>query len=171
MSQRTPPKSKTTARTLLGLATWGIAARLRSLQTSLHGRRGVLVGRDGDPPAPLHALLVQDLVLPAGRLVALELRHRVAGTRLVPLLVRLRGARSQRESEHREEEHPSGHEAHDTMRPHMLKTTIAGSLPKPAWLAKPESLWAPWLLDGDALAQGKQDAVVLALRDQADAGI
>src|SRR5215467_4930555 len=57
------------------------------------------------------------------------------------------------------------------MRPHMLKTTIAGSLPKPAWLAKPESLWAPWLLDGSALAQGKEDAVVLALRDQEDAGI
>src|SRR5262245_41097876 len=57
------------------------------------------------------------------------------------------------------------------MRRHMLKTTIAGSLPKPAWLAKPESLWAPWLLDGSALAQGKQDAVVLALRDQEDAGI
>jgi len=53
----------------------------------------------------------------------------------------------------------------------MLKTTIAGSLPKPAWLAKPESLWAPWLLDGSALHQGKQDAVVLALRDQEDAGI
>jgi 5-methyltetrahydropteroyltriglutamate--homocysteine methyltransferase len=53
----------------------------------------------------------------------------------------------------------------------MLKTTIAGSLPKPAWLAKPESLWAPWLLDGGALAQGKEDAVVLALRDQENAGI
>jgi 5-methyltetrahydropteroyltriglutamate--homocysteine methyltransferase len=53
----------------------------------------------------------------------------------------------------------------------MLKTTIAGSLPKPVWLAKPESLWAPWLLDGNALAQGKEDAVVLALRDQEDAGI
>ena len=57
------------------------------------------------------------------------------------------------------------------MRRQMLKTTIAGSLPKPAWLAKPESLWAPWLLDGEALAQGKQDAVLLALRDQEDAGI
>jgi len=53
----------------------------------------------------------------------------------------------------------------------MLETTIAGSLPKPAWLAKPESLWAPWLLDGSALAQGKEDAVLLALRDQEDAGI
>ncbi len=57
------------------------------------------------------------------------------------------------------------------MRRDMLRTTIAGSLPKPAWLAKPESLWAPWLLDGASLAQGKEDAVVLALRDQEGAGI
>ncbi len=53
----------------------------------------------------------------------------------------------------------------------MLKTTIAGSLPKPAWLAAPETLWAPWLLEGRALAEGKQDAVVLALREQEEAGI
>ena len=53
----------------------------------------------------------------------------------------------------------------------MLKTTIAGSLPKPAWLATPESLWAPWLLEGRALEEGKRDAVVLALRDQERAGI
>jgi 5-methyltetrahydropteroyltriglutamate--homocysteine methyltransferase len=53
----------------------------------------------------------------------------------------------------------------------MLKTTIAGSLPKPAWLATPESLWAPWLLAGRALEEGKRDAVVLALHDQERAGI
>jgi 5-methyltetrahydropteroyltriglutamate--homocysteine methyltransferase len=53
----------------------------------------------------------------------------------------------------------------------LLKTTIAGSLPKPAWLAEPLALWAPWKLDGDALAQGKQDAVRLALFDQEHAGI
>jgi 5-methyltetrahydropteroyltriglutamate--homocysteine methyltransferase len=53
----------------------------------------------------------------------------------------------------------------------MLETTIAGSLPKPAWLATPESLWAPWLLEGRALEEGKRDAVVLALRDQERAGI
>src|SRR5262245_13383698 len=57
------------------------------------------------------------------------------------------------------------------MQPAMLKTTIAGSLPKPAWLATPESLWAPWLLEGRALEQGKQDAVILALHDQEHAGI
>jgi 5-methyltetrahydropteroyltriglutamate--homocysteine methyltransferase len=54
---------------------------------------------------------------------------------------------------------------------HILRTTIAGSLPKPAWLAEPVALWAPWKLDGDALAQGKQDAVRLALFDQEHAGI
>ena len=53
----------------------------------------------------------------------------------------------------------------------MLRTTIAGSLPKPAWLATPRTLWAPWLLDGPALDEGKRDAVVLALRDQEEAGI
>jgi len=53
----------------------------------------------------------------------------------------------------------------------ILKTTIAGSLPKPAWLAEPLALWAPWKLEGDALAQGKQDAVRLALFDQEHAGI
>jgi 5-methyltetrahydropteroyltriglutamate--homocysteine methyltransferase len=53
----------------------------------------------------------------------------------------------------------------------LLQTTIAGSLPKPAWLAEPLALWAPWKLDGDALAQGKHDAVRLALFDQEHAGI
>ena len=52
-----------------------------------------------------------------------------------------------------------------------LTTTICGSLPKPAWLAQPQALWAPWLLDGEALAEGKRDAVRLALRDQERAGI
>ena len=53
----------------------------------------------------------------------------------------------------------------------MLRTTIAGSLPKPAWLARPNMLWAPWLLEGRALEEGKQDAVRLAFRDQEEAGI
>jgi len=53
----------------------------------------------------------------------------------------------------------------------LIPTTIAGSLPKPAWLAEPKALWAPWKLEGDALAQGKQDAVRLALFDQEHAGI
>jgi 5-methyltetrahydropteroyltriglutamate--homocysteine methyltransferase len=53
----------------------------------------------------------------------------------------------------------------------LLQTTIAGSLPKPNWLAAPDQLWAPWLLEGDALADGKLDAVRLVLRDQERAGI
>ena len=53
----------------------------------------------------------------------------------------------------------------------MLETTIAGSLPKPAWLAKPRMLWAPWQLDGEALIEAKRDATVLILKQQEDAGI
>jgi 5-methyltetrahydropteroyltriglutamate--homocysteine methyltransferase len=54
---------------------------------------------------------------------------------------------------------------------HLLQTTIAGSLPKPPWLAPPSQLWAPWLLEGEALVEGKRDAVRLVLRDQERAGI
>jgi 5-methyltetrahydropteroyltriglutamate--homocysteine methyltransferase len=53
----------------------------------------------------------------------------------------------------------------------MLETTIAGSLPKPEWLAPPSVLWAPWRLEGRALEEGKRDAVLLALRAQEQAGI
>lgn len=53
----------------------------------------------------------------------------------------------------------------------ILQTTIVGSLPKPAWLAEPAKLWAPWKLEGEALAEGKRDAVRLVLRDQEKAGI
>src|SRR3984957_3673025 len=53
----------------------------------------------------------------------------------------------------------------------VLETTIAGSLPKPAWLAEPKKLWAPWRLEGEALADAKRDATILALKLQEDAGI
>ena len=53
----------------------------------------------------------------------------------------------------------------------MFPTTIAGSLPKPAWLAEPDKLWAPWKLAGDDLAAGKLDATLLAIKEQEDAGI
>jgi 5-methyltetrahydropteroyltriglutamate--homocysteine methyltransferase len=53
----------------------------------------------------------------------------------------------------------------------MLKTTIAGSLPKPRWLAEPERLWAPWKLAGPELEQAKLDATILAVKLQEDAGI
>lgn len=57
------------------------------------------------------------------------------------------------------------------MKQPILQTTIAGSLPKPAWLAEPKKLWAPWKLQNDVLIEGKRDAVRLALRDQENAGI
>ena len=45
----------------------------------------------------------------------------------------------------------------------MLETTIAGSLPKPAWLAEPEKLWAPWRLSGAELEAGQRDAALVVL--------
>ena len=53
----------------------------------------------------------------------------------------------------------------------MLRTTIAGSLPKPQWLAEPEKLWAPWRLSGAELEQAQRDAVLVALKEQEAAGI
>ena len=53
----------------------------------------------------------------------------------------------------------------------MLETTIAGSLPKPAWLAEPRMLWAPWQLEGEALVEAKRDATLLVLKEQEHAGI
>ncbi|MEQ8442468.1 MAG: methionine synthase [Alphaproteobacteria bacterium] len=53
----------------------------------------------------------------------------------------------------------------------MIRTTVAGSLPKPGWLAETEKLWAPWRLDGDALARGKQDAALVWIKLQEEAGI
>jgi len=53
----------------------------------------------------------------------------------------------------------------------VLETTIAGSLPKPAWLAEPRKLWPAWRQEGEALADAKRDATILALKLQEDAGI
>jgi 5-methyltetrahydropteroyltriglutamate--homocysteine methyltransferase len=53
----------------------------------------------------------------------------------------------------------------------VLETTIAGSLPKPSWLAEPRKLWPAWRLQGDALDEAKRDATILALKLQEDAGI
>jgi 5-methyltetrahydropteroyltriglutamate--homocysteine methyltransferase len=53
----------------------------------------------------------------------------------------------------------------------LFPTTIAGSLPKPEWLAEPNMLWAPWKAKGDELARAKRDATMLALKVQEDAGI
>jgi 5-methyltetrahydropteroyltriglutamate--homocysteine methyltransferase len=53
----------------------------------------------------------------------------------------------------------------------MFATTIAGSLPKPGWLAEPDKLWAPWRLSGAELSAAKLDATLLAIKEQEDAGI
>ncbi|GAA1948542.1 methionine synthase [Microbacterium deminutum] len=56
--------------------------------------------------------------------------------------------------------------------PHtLLPTSIVGSLPKPSWLAQPEVLWSPWKLHGDALVEGKQDALRIAVEEQSRRGI
>jgi 5-methyltetrahydropteroyltriglutamate--homocysteine methyltransferase len=53
----------------------------------------------------------------------------------------------------------------------MFETTIAGSLPKPAWLAETKKLWPAWRAAGDELAKAKRDATLLWLKEQEDAGI
>ena len=53
----------------------------------------------------------------------------------------------------------------------LLPVCSAGSLPKPAWLAQPETLWSPWKLEGEALVEGKQDALLLSLQGQLRAGV
>ena len=53
----------------------------------------------------------------------------------------------------------------------MLETSIAGSLPKPDWLAEPESLWAPWRLEGEELEAGKRRAAAEWLKEEQAAGI
>ena len=53
----------------------------------------------------------------------------------------------------------------------LFPTTIAGSLPKPEWLAEPNTLWAPWKSKGYELARAKRDATMLAVKLQEDAGV
>ncbi|MCL1138399.1 methionine synthase [Shewanella pneumatophori] len=53
----------------------------------------------------------------------------------------------------------------------LLPTSTAGSLPKPSWLAEPETLWSPWKLQEPALTEGKQDALRVSLQDQLHTGI
>ena len=53
----------------------------------------------------------------------------------------------------------------------MIKTTVAGSLPKPSWLAQPEMIWAPWHLKDEALLEGQRDAALAWIKIQEDADI
>ncbi|MCK8134201.1 methionine synthase [Pseudoalteromonas sp. 2CM28B] len=53
----------------------------------------------------------------------------------------------------------------------LLPTSSAGSLPKPSWLAEPETLWSPWKLKGSELVDGKHDALCISLHEQQTAGV
>lgn len=53
----------------------------------------------------------------------------------------------------------------------LLPTSTAGSLPKPSWLAQPETLWSPWKLQGEELNHGKQDALRVSLKEQEIANV
>ena len=53
----------------------------------------------------------------------------------------------------------------------MFETTIAGSLPKPFWLAETDKLWPAWKAEGADLAKAKRDATLLWLKEQEDAGL
>ncbi len=53
----------------------------------------------------------------------------------------------------------------------MFRTAIAGSLPKPSWLAETEKLWPTWKHEGAALDQAKADATLLWVKEQEDAGL
>ena len=53
----------------------------------------------------------------------------------------------------------------------MFETSIAGSLPKPAWLAETGKLWPAWRAEGAALDAAKRDATLLWIKAQEDAGL
>lgn len=53
----------------------------------------------------------------------------------------------------------------------MFDTAIAGSLPKPAWLAETHKLWPQWKAQGEELRQAKADATLLWIKAQEDAGL
>src|SRR6186713_884656 len=53
----------------------------------------------------------------------------------------------------------------------LFPATIAGSLPKPGWLAETEKLWPKWIPSGAALDQAKRDAALIWIKQQEDAGI
>jgi 5-methyltetrahydropteroyltriglutamate--homocysteine methyltransferase len=53
----------------------------------------------------------------------------------------------------------------------MFETAIAGSLPKPAWLAETHKLWPRWKADGAERAQAQLDATLLWIKAQEDAGL
>src|SRR5678816_4892737 len=115
MSNRTPPKSKMTARGLVAGATSAGRRRLRPL--------GGPVARERHPALLLHARLVEHAVLlrRARVAIALELFGRVVRGRLVPLPVPL-GAAADQNARHDHEEEPPlpDHGRHGTMPPSAM---------------------------------------------------
>ena len=53
----------------------------------------------------------------------------------------------------------------------MFPTAIAGSLPKPSWLAETHKLWPQWKASGDELREAKADATIMWIKAQEDAGL
>lgn len=53
----------------------------------------------------------------------------------------------------------------------MFDTTVAGSLPKPGWLAETGKLWPSWRPQGNELDRAKKDATLLWLKFQEAAGV
>jgi 5-methyltetrahydropteroyltriglutamate--homocysteine methyltransferase len=53
----------------------------------------------------------------------------------------------------------------------MFRTAIAGSLPKPGWLAETHKLWPRWAHEGAALREAKLDATLMWIKAQEDAGL
>ena len=53
----------------------------------------------------------------------------------------------------------------------MFRTAIAGSLPKPGWLAETHKLWPRWAHEGQALREAKLDATLMWIKAQEDAGL
>ena len=52
-----------------------------------------------------------------------------------------------------------------------VPATVAGSLPKPSWLAEPNKLWPRWRPEADVLAEAKLDATRLWVQAQEAAGL
>jgi 5-methyltetrahydropteroyltriglutamate--homocysteine methyltransferase len=53
----------------------------------------------------------------------------------------------------------------------LFPTTIAGSLPKPAWLSETNKLWPQWIPSGSELTHAKRDATLLWIKEQEAAGV
>jgi 5-methyltetrahydropteroyltriglutamate--homocysteine methyltransferase len=53
----------------------------------------------------------------------------------------------------------------------MLQTMIVGSLPRPTWLVPPGQMYVDWKLENHMRNESLDDAVLLALTDQQEAGL